>query len=203
MIKYKPNCAVCKELKKNRKLLNRIYASSHYVKHSDDSLLRIAGDCKGIFSYESLKNHVKKHQFLNARDYTEKTMRHIANRAEQQVVAKNLESVLPTAVWDRFIEKGMEELEAGVMDLKAADLLKAAKDKSDYQFKKSDQQLQVMATIAHFASGENTQNERIYDTRTNTRQVIDADTGQPAADIDSWTSQSGDFYQSLAGSPAP
>lgn len=197
MLKLKKNCAVCKEIQKNKKLLNRIYNTSYYVKGAEDSLLRIAGDYKGIFSYDSLKNHSKKHQFLNASDYTQKMMRLQAQKAEAQVIAKNLEQLKPLAVWDKVIETGMNDLEAGVIEMKTADLLKAAKDKSDYEFKKSDQQLAIMATIAHFASGENTENERTVDER----KYVPAN--QSPETVDSWQDQSSDFYQSLAGGAAP
>lgn len=156
-------------------------------------MLRIATDYKGIFSYDSLKNHAKKHQFLNASDYTEKMMRLQAQKAESKIIAANLEQLKPIAVWDQVISQGVADLEAGVLELKTADLLKAAKDKSDYEFKKSDQQLQVMATIAHFASGENTENERIRDER----KYVPAN--QPPETVDNWQDQSSGFYQSLTG----
>lgn len=172
--------------------MNRIYNCSWFVPHSKDSLLRIANDCTGLFSYQSLKNHVKRHQFLNARDYTQKMMSLSAKRAEDGLAVKSTEA---SAVWDRAMAMGMEKLKNGEMDIKLPDLLKAAKDKSDFMLKKSDQTLKMAEMVAHFASGENTNNERIHDKR----KVI---TAEPAADIDSWQAQSSALLHEIAGGAA-
>lgn len=192
MLKLKPNCAVCTAVRDNKKLLNRIYNSSWFIAHSKDSLLAIANDCTELFSYQSLKNHVKRHQFLNARDYTEKMTKLAAKKAEDGLAHKATDA---QSVWDVAMAMGMEKLKQGDMEIKLPDLLKAAKDKSDYLFKKSDQQIAILETIAHFSSGENTNNERIYDRRT-VKNTIES-----PEDIDSWQDQSDTFRQQLAGGP--
>jgi hypothetical protein len=192
MLKLKSNCAVCAAVQANPKLLNRIYNCSWFVPHSKDSLLAIANDCTGAFSYQSLKNHVKRHQFLNARDYTQKMMKLKAKEIEDKMAYKAVDSA---TIWDTAMAMGLERLKAGEMEIKTDHLLKAAKDKSDFQLKKSDQSLRLAEMVAHFASLENTNNERINETR----KTI---TSQPPATVDSWQDQSGAFYQSLAGGAA-
>lgn len=155
MLKTSKACSVCVLIKDNRNdsLLNRIYNSAFYMK-TGETLKNLQQDYPDKFSYTSLRNHVKKHQFLSEQDFTDRHLKQIVRKAETQMVRKAIES---SKVWDEVIDKGMESLENGELTITANNLLKAAKDKQDFEFKKKDQQLAMMEMVYHFASGENNQ----------------------------------------------
>lgn len=202
MIKFRKNCPVCTAIKGNAVLTNRIYNSAFFMKGKGESLLQIAEDNKGSFSYHSLKNHVKKHQFLSEEDFTKRHLNHIAQTAEKTMLKRAIES---KQVWDEVISVGMQRLQEGELKFTAGHLLKAAKDKSDFEFKQKDQQLVLMEMVAHFASGEyNREDSRPYDRRiVEGEAVTDFD---PAAritdDSERRENESRSFYQSLAGDAA-
>lgn len=98
---------------------------------------------------------------MNEKDYTNRHLKQIANQAEKSLLARKIESI---QVWDKVIEEGMDRLADGSITLKTGDLLRAAKDKSDYELKTKDQQLAMMEMVMHFASGENNES-RNYDKR--------------------------------------
>jgi hypothetical protein len=166
MIAYRKNCKICGEIKKNSKLMTRIYASSFYIPHSKDTLRHIYLDCMTsglVFSYPSLLNHAKKHQHLNAGDYQEKMLRHKSKMAENRIMADRFQAI---EVQDAVMNKGMEKLENGDMKITADHLLRAAKDKQDFQTKTRDQQLQLAEMVAFYASSEDKyESDKIYDTR--------------------------------------
>lgn len=202
MLKLKKNCVVCKAVKNNKRLLNEIYESKFYLKTRGQSLLSISQKYPHLFTYDSLKNHVKKHQFLSEEDFTERHLRQIAAQAEKQILKRTIES---TEVWDEVINQGMEKLQNGDMNIKVKDLLKAAKDKQDMLFKQTDQKMAMMDMVWHFASGENNLKEsKPYDAR-----IIEgekADYFDPAGLTSENTRPGqdgpGDFYQSLIGDAA-
>jgi len=161
MIKYKKNCSVCKAVKENKRVLERIYNSSWYVPSSQDSLRKISRDHEDLFSYEALRNHVKKHQFLSQDDYTEKELNNISKAATGEILRRQASR---DDVWNEIMSQGLEKLQSGEIKLNAGHLLKATKDKSDFEMKQKDHQLAMMEMIAHFASGENTESKH-YDRR--------------------------------------
>lgn len=176
MLKLKNGCKTCLLVKNNKQLLKRIYDSSYFIPHSEDSLRKIAQDYKEYFSYPALINHVKKHQFINATDYKDKMMRQVVKQAETKVI---MERFQPNNVQDAVINKGMEKLESGEMNLTATHLLKAAKDKFDAQAKTRDQQLQLAEMVAFFASGEDDQ-ENVHARK---REVIDVTDYDPSIPV--------------------
>lgn len=179
MITYKKNCKICMLIKKDTKLLKRIYDSSYYIPHSKDTLAQIHRDCVQVgqaFSYLSLTNHVKKHQHINAADYEKKLMVQKVKGIESKIMESRFEAV---NAQDAVINIGMEKLESGEMRITADHLLRAAKDKQDAQLKKGDQQLQLAEMMAHFASGEdNLGSEKIHD-----RRIIELDDYDPAIPV--------------------
>ena len=160
MLKTNKICKVCQQVKKNDKLLKRIYDSRVYIR-GGESLTSIWEDYPDKFTLQSLRNHTKKHQFLDGEDFSKRHLQQIAKKAEQNIVKKQFES---KEVWDKVIEEGMIRLETGELQMKTADLLKAAKDKSDFELKKKDQELAMAEMIYHFASGESTES-KAYDSR--------------------------------------
>lgn len=161
MLKLNKLCKVCDEVKENTKLLNRIYNSKYYLKSSKESLLQLQEEYADVFSYRSLLNHVKKHQFMSEGDYKDRHLRKIASDAEKKILKRQIES---KEVWDEVINQGMEKLQSGELQMRTGDLLKAAKDKSDHEMKVKDQQLAMAEMMWFFASGENNES-RSYDRR--------------------------------------
>ena len=161
MLKLNKLCKVCDEVKENTSLLNRIYNSKYYLKSSKESLLQIQEEYADVFSYRSLLNHVKKHQFMSEGDFKDRHLRKIAKDAEKKILKRQIES---KEVWDEVINQGMEKLQSGELQMRTADLLKAAKDKSDHEMKVKDQQLAMAEMMWFFASGENNES-RNYDRR--------------------------------------
>ena len=77
----------------------------------------------------------------------------------------------------------MEKLQSGELTMRTADLLKAAKDKSDHEMKVKDQQLAMAEMMWFFASGENNES-RSYD-----RRIIE---GKAVTDFDPTEESTGD-----------
>lgn len=152
MLKTHKLCSVCAEIKKDRHLAERIYNTKHYLKNAGISLLELYESQKEKkYSYTSLLNHVKKHQFMDEDSYNEAHLRKIAKNAEKSILKREITS---KQVWDDVIKRGAELLENGELEVNTGHLLKAAKDKSDYELKRTDQQLAIAEMVFHFASGE-------------------------------------------------
>lgn len=180
MLKLNKLCKVCDEVKENTSLLNRIYNSKYYIKSSKESLLQIQEEYADVFSYRSLLNHVKKHQFMSEGDFKDRHLRKIAKDAEKKILKRQIES---KEVWDEVINQGMEKLQSGELTMRTADLLKAAKDKSDHEMKVKDQQLAMAEMMWFFASGENNES-RSYD-----RRIVE---GKTVTDFDPTEVSTGD-----------
>jgi hypothetical protein len=179
MLKLRPNCRVCQEIQKDKKLLTRIYNCSFYIPHSKDSPRKIQADCAQLgvhFTYPALLNHIKKHQHLNASDYSRKMLNIKAKQAELSIFNDRFEAV---NAQDAVINVGMEKLENGEMKITADHLLKAAKDKFDGQAKVRDQQLQLAEMVAFYTSGEDKLGNELIDDR----RVIKIEDYDPAIPV--------------------
>jgi hypothetical protein len=204
MIKYKKSCKVCAAIKNNKRLLNEIYNTKYYLKTRGPSLSQVSQSYPHLFTYDSLKNHVKKHQFINADDYTERHLNAVAKQAEDKALQRVIQS---SEVFNEVIGMGMEKLQAGEMQIKVKDLISAAKYKKEFELKEKDQEIAMIDMVMHFASGENDKVESgKYDRRIIEGQAVtDYDpTEESPADIERRADQSSSFYQSLAGdAPSP
>ena len=196
MLKLNKLCKVCDEVKENTSLLNRIYNSKYYLKSSKESLLQIQEEYADVFSYRSLLNHVKKHQFMSEGDFKDRHLRKIAKDAEKKILKRQIES---KEVWDEVINQGMEKLQSGELQMRTADLLKAAKDKSDHEMKVKDQQLAMAEMMWFFASGENNES-RNYDRRIiEGKTVTDFDpTEESTGNTDSGESRPGSLHNATS-----
>lgn len=202
MLQPHPQCDVCKTIEKDPKLERDIGKCSFYVKTSRRTMLDIQQEHFGEFSPSSLSNHVRQHQHYTKAQLASKNTRAIAKRTK---AAQAVESVKANVVWDLVIKEGTSRLKTGEMEMKTGDLLKAVKDKSDYELKVKDQEMQMAEMVAHFASGEGDINEsRKYD-----RRVVEGQTAEHydpatelAADSDRRENESRSFYQSLVGNAA-
>jgi len=196
MIKTKSNCSVCNTIKDQPKstggrLAQRIYNTRYYKASSNESLHQLYEDYKDKFSYQSLVNHCKRHQFLSEDDFNERHLRELSKKAEKSLVKQ---AITAGEVWSEVIERGMEDLKEGKMTLGPTHLLAAARDKSNFEIKYAGQQLALMDMVFGFASGE-----RLPEGVRN-----DAIEGTIVADGTSTVVESGEnrsraFYQSLAG----
>lgn len=201
MIKTKKNCAVCQTIlsqpkKWEGRLARRIYGSRYYIHASDYALADIAREYKGYFSYESLNNHCKKHQALDEADYNDRQLRQVTNELKKKQINQAIKS---TAVWDKVIEKGMDDLNEGKMTLTPNHLLAAARDKSNYDLKHADQQLAMMDMVFAFTSGEGLPNGVREETDVIEGEII---TERATDSAESREERSRAFYQSLAGDAA-
>lgn len=120
-------------------------------------------------------------------DYKDRHLRKIAKDAEKKILKRQIES---KEVWDEVINQGMEKLQSGELTMRTGDLLKAAKDKSDYEMKVKDQQLAMAEMMWFFASGENNES-RSYD-----RRVVE---GKAVTDFDPSEESAGDTNQGTNG----
>lgn len=200
MLKTSKRCNVCRAVKDNKRLINRIYNSRFYMKTSGPSLLSIANEHTGQFTYQNLKNHVKKHQFINGEDYTKRHLNQISKEAEQRILQHRIES---NDVFNEVMSIGMEKLQKGEMYVKTSDLIAAAKHKKEFELKAKDQQIAMMDMIFHFASGENNESDA-YDKRfIEGKTATDYDpSSELTGDIESRENQSRAFYQSIVGDAA-
>jgi len=152
MIKYRKNCKVCKAIKKKHKLADEIYSTTAYDKTSKVSLSGLHRLYEDQFDYKSLLNHVKKHQGISQEDLSERHLQNIVKQAEKNLTLKSIES---KDIWQNIMDLGTQELKEGKMKIKVGDMLRAAKDKSDYDLKVKDQELAMIEMVYHFASGAN------------------------------------------------
>lgn len=109
-------------------------------------------------NYNALKNHVKKHQFIDSTDYTEKMLVHADKKAERSAVRKAVRAV--DAV-QSVIEIGMGRLESGEISVDTNQLIRASQVKMTQESKAKDQELATIEMVAAFLSGEMA-GERIY-----------------------------------------
>lgn len=216
MIKRNPLCKVCKAITNNRNIAQEIYNTLPYTRNSPKPGMTLKDyfqhrkpmmTPETEFSYESLLRHVKSHQYMNEEDLKDRDLRKLARSAERKMI---LDATSAKQVWDTVIEKGLKNLQNGNSKVEISHLLKAAKDRSDSDFKRKDQQIAMMDMVYHFASGEDrpkgfrTEDELI---ERNTDGIIEGEivkregevvTQGATDDLERRQAQSRDFYQSLA-----
>lgn len=171
MLVLEKKCRVCRAVKTNKQLLKRIYESNYFLPHSKDSLRQIAADYKDAFTYESILNHTKKHQFIDSQDYTEKMLEHTDKKYEQRAVQKAVKA--QTAI-QSIIDKGMERLENEEITVDTNQLIRASQVKLTSEAKTKDQELQAMEMIAFFASGAY-KGAKTYDLDETNKDIINAE----------------------------
>lgn len=156
MLVIEKRCAICKAVKQNKQLLQRIYDSSWFVPHSTESIAEIA-ETYGLY-YRGLLNHVKRHQFIDSQDYTDKMLQQVDKQAEKKAVQR---AVRATDAVQSIIDKGMSRLENEEITVDTNQLLRASQVKLTQEAKQKDQELATIEMVAHFLSGENA-GDRVY-----------------------------------------
>lgn len=187
MLKLKKNCTVCIQIQKDPKLEKEIFNTTFYVRNNNRTLKDVHDRHRDYFSYDALRNHVKKHQFLSERQATERSLQNTKNKF---VAVSREKTVEAKEVWDEVIQQGLDDIRTGKVVVKPEALLKAAKDKSDYDLKVKDQQMAMAEMMWHFASGENKESGN-YD-----RRIIE---GQTATDYDPTQGPSGHLDEGTDG----
>jgi len=189
MLKLGAKCNVCKAIKQNKDLVKEIFNTTYYLKDNNHTLKDVyERHLNEGWSYDSLKNHVKRHQFMNEKDFNKRTLQKIKKKHLTISREKTIEA---NDVWQEVIDKGMEDIREGRVVVKPEALLKAAKDKSDYELKTKDQALAYAEMIYHFASGESNESKH-YD-----RRIIE---GETATSYDPTQGLAGDTSEGEDGS---
>lgn len=156
MLVLEYRCKWCAAVRKNKQLLERIYNSKFFLPHGKESLAKIAKETG--MSYNALQNHVHRHQFIDSQDYTEKMLQNADKKAEKKAVRKAVRAV--SAV-QTVIDRGMERLESGEIDVDTNQLIRASQVKIAQEGKAKDQELATIEMVAHFLSGESA-GDRVY-----------------------------------------
>lgn len=156
MLVLAKQCTVCAAVKKNKQLLKRLYDCSWFVPHSTDTLKSISEDT-GL-RYAAVINHVKKHQFIDSQDYTDKMLAYTDKKLEQSAVQRAVKAV--DAV-QSIIDLGSKRLENGEITVDTNQLIRASQVKLTHESKQKDQELATIEMVAHFLSGENA-GDRVY-----------------------------------------
>lgn len=149
-LKIRKNCNVCKALRGNNKLLNRIYKSKAYNK-GGETLLDIQRDNAELFSYKQLWNHSRVHQGLSEDDIHNKAL---TRRAHDIEVKKMQTNLTHTAVRQELVDIGAEAIRTGEVKMTAGVTARLLKDQSDIEEKQKDRQIEIMKMIQTFQSGE-------------------------------------------------
>ena len=167
-LNYVAQCGVCKLSLKKKDLHQRILNSRKFFPSNKQAeTIQSIADYYGI-GYLSLIRHIKNHVAINPEEVLATEMQRLANRADAQDKLEAMPTYnagpQPGEVWNDVIQKAKEGLEDGTIKLTANHLLKAAKDKSDFEIKKKNQDMAIQEMMWHFASGE-AKNSTNYDRR--------------------------------------
>lgn len=153
--KHANKCSICIRIKAEPKLKKRIWDCKKFNKHDKGAETLTDIQRHYGFSYRSLEYHCTHHQYLDPERMTDKELERIAKRSTQKAVIQEKRDIQDAeTVWDEVISAARDGIKSGDIKLNANHLLKAAKDKTDYNIKKTGQKMQMMEMIAHFASGE-------------------------------------------------
>ena len=209
--KIQKACKICQLCVKNKAFEDAIWNSKKFRKHDKNAqtLLQVSKDYN--VTYNNLLVHVRKHQNMTLDRYNDKELAKIAKRAELKTKIQEA-GVMPAAVktnqsvavWDNVIETALDQVKSGEIKLNANHLLKAAKDKSDFDIKKKNQDMALMEMMWHFASGE-AMGSMEYD-----RRFIEGQTPADynAADVvaghlEEWQTRPGYIHNGTTGDAAP
>lgn len=179
-LKFTIQCGVCRAIKAHVALGDRIKYCSYFYEASNDSLQDIADDYP--FNIVALRNHVRKHQTgkkirLSDIEKAAAKRRHakeVQVQAEIEARSTGVDLVKESQsekVWEAILDIGEDRIRAGEMKVTTEHILRAAKDKADYDSKKNNYDLEVAKTMYAFASGERTK----ADGDTNTKGSADSD----------------------------
>lgn len=151
-LKTSSRCKVCLLITEYNdvRLLQRIYGSARFVA-GGETLADIYRDYEDHFGYSALTIHAKRHQALTEGDLKKQTLTRLNNQAANKAV---LSAIHHGEVRKLVMERGYKGIKSGRIKLKAADVLKAAKDEADIELKQKDQSIEMMKMITMFQSGE-------------------------------------------------
>lgn len=142
-------CQTCSLVSKNKQAYEDLFDTTYYNPRSKTSLKRYSEYYK--MPYDSVKNHVKKHQFISKELLTKK----IEEKVEQATQKKQIRKLVTHSdIRQTIMDRGLKEIEEGKIKLDGRTVLSAAKDQKDYELQSQNQQIKMMEMMWHFASGE-------------------------------------------------
>lgn len=150
--KPKKNCKVCQTIRQDEKLYSRIMESSQYMK-GGESLTSISEEYAAFFSYQSLFNHVKKHQALSGDQLVVRRVAQLQKKHDGEMYKKIVKAA---DAQQTLLEKLNDKLESGDFDDKMTvkDLIAITRDINNADAKKKDQAMDIMKMMAPHRSGE-------------------------------------------------
>lgn len=171
---YQKLCKLCNMSVKNKKVHEMIINSRKFYPGNKDAvpLKEVARNLN--VHYNSMIRHVTKHVAVSPDELSEREMDRIIRRNDKASTIQEYDAgAKATDVWNEVIEKAKVGLQDGSIKLTANHLLKAAKDKSDYEIKKKSQDMAIQEMMWHFASGE-----ALGSTQYDTRRIIEGEEGE-------------------------
>lgn len=166
-LRFEVRCLVCQRAAHSTRFHKDVINSRHFFPNNKEALSLLEISKQHNVNYNSLLRHIKNHVTIDPEELTNMEMERIATRQEKQSKLEEARSLgqvsqefgvvvktSPTDVWDEVIDKAREGISDGTIKLTANHLLKAAKDKSDYEIKKKNQDIAIQEMMWHFASGE-------------------------------------------------
>lgn len=172
MLVPKKLCSVCDLIKGgDKRLLERLYHSKYYLKSNGaETLSTIQRSYKDKFSLNSIKNHCRKHQFIDAVAYNKAQLKKVDERAQNKAVER---IITAQDTLQSILIKGNQNLDDGVIDVNTNHLLRASQIKIASEEKQKDQELKFMEMLAFFSSG----NAKLEPNKTDSQP-------QPVIDVD-------------------
>ena len=174
-LNFEHRCSHCQYSLKHKDFHNRILnCRKFFPSNKQAETIQAIADAYNL-NYITLIRHITNHVAIDPEEILATEMQRLTNRADAQDKLEAMPTYtagpVPADVWNDVIEKARVGLDDGTIKLTANHLLKAAKDKSDFEIKKKNQDMAIQEMMWHFASGE-AKNSTSYD-----RRIIESGTG--------------------------
>lgn len=149
-LQLEKKCHVCKAIKRDAKLAQRIYDSRFYT-GTGEAVLTISLDT-GL-NYRGLLNHMKTHQTLDSDGLVTAKLNRIAKKQAGEVIRKQVRTM---DARQEIIDRTYAKLIAGEYEdeMGLSHLLTALKDADNRELKMGDQGIDFMRLMATMRSGE-------------------------------------------------
>lgn len=150
-MKWKPNCAVCQYMKRNKEFRTRVFESSYFNPDGHESPMDVVRSYGDVFGQSLVYACLKRHHGHNlvrppVQVVDGKTI--VDNRFKNTVDV--IENIQPSSVTnhelglDDFIAKGREKLSRGELQITASTFLTAIKTKMDNDAKTKDRRADML-----------------------------------------------------------
>lgn len=162
--KYKVNCSICQKAKNDPKMRNRIRRAAFDREEGDETLRDIAFWYN--LSPSAMYNHAKKHikpvdtesrSMVIAAKKVATIQANVQKEAELQLDRQTVDEIdaRPVEIMglDEYIAQGIDTIQKGELKITPSSFLAAVKIKTDWSSKQQTNKIELMRTIAAFASG--------------------------------------------------